>query len=79
MTAIQTLTGTLAVDSRFRGNDDIHGGRAQHCHSRESGNPHLLSEPQCQEGKAGTADSRSPESLPLYLAAHSHKRKVAIK
>ena len=46
MTAIQTLTGTLAVDSRFRGNDDIHGGRAQHRHSRESGNPHLLSEPQ---------------------------------
>jgi hypothetical protein len=28
-TAIQTLTGTLAVDSRFRGNDDIHGGRDQ--------------------------------------------------
>ena len=34
------------MDSRFRGNDDIPGTRPQHRHSRESGNPVLLSESQ---------------------------------
>jgi hypothetical protein len=41
---VQTLTRTRAVDSRFRGNDDIHGTPPQHRHSRESGNPLQLSE-----------------------------------
>ena len=43
---IQTLTGAWPMDSRFRGNDDMPGTRPQHRHSRESGNPVLLSESQ---------------------------------
>ena len=39
LTVIQTLTRTRAVDSRFRGNDDIQGTCPRHRHSRESGNP----------------------------------------
>ena len=34
-----------AVDSRFRGNDDIQRTRPRHRHSRESGNPLPVSEP----------------------------------
>jgi hypothetical protein len=40
------MTGTKAMDSRFRGNDGIHGIPPRYRHSRESGNPVLLSDRQ---------------------------------
>jgi hypothetical protein len=49
--AIQTLTRTWPMDSRFRGNDDIQDTRPPHCHSRESGNPVLLTESQSRNVK----------------------------
>jgi hypothetical protein len=44
--AIETVTGTRPMVARSDGDDGIHGGRAQHRHSHESGNPVLLSEPE---------------------------------
>jgi hypothetical protein len=73
VTAIQTLTRTRAVDSRFHGNDDIRGTRPGHRHSRESGNPLPLSESQVYvtkvaagQGPSGTGDFRL-SSPPLHL------------
>ena len=37
---------TVAVHSRISGSGGIHTGRAQNRHSRESGNPVRLSQPQ---------------------------------
>jgi hypothetical protein len=76
--AIESLKGIQAMDSRFRGNDDIHGGGAQRRHSRHSGNPLLASQPgHCRHSGNPLPPPRPRHSresgnpLPLWRPGHS--------
>jgi hypothetical protein len=42
---VQILTRARALDSRFRGNDDIQDAPSRHPHSRESGNNNVRDAP----------------------------------
>ena len=69
---------TRAVDSRFRGKDEIQGARPRHRPSRESGNPLEVSEPQKRTTPnshsllKGARGNPSVSGAALDVGAHGH-------